>query len=88
MDFACRPMICRWVQWQEKSSGRSHGTEFAGQILPGHSEDSIIRTNMGKTIMLQHDVSSPRPYSRSHLISGTKGVAQKIPGAEDSLRRE
>ena len=29
--------------------------------------------------MLQHDVSSPRPYSRIHLISGTKGYAQKYP---------
>lgn len=29
--------------------------------------------------MLQHDVTSPRPYSRIHLVSGTKGVAQKYP---------
>jgi len=32
--------------------------------------------------MLQHDVSSPRPYSRIHLLSGTKGAAQKYPGPE------
>ena len=43
---------------------------------------TLIRTNKGKTIMVQHDVSSPRPYSRIHLISGTKGVAQKCPGPE------
>jgi hypothetical protein len=29
--------------------------------------------------MVQHDVSSPRPYSRIHLISGTKGIARKYP---------
>jgi hypothetical protein len=29
--------------------------------------------------MIQHDVTSPRPYSRLHLISGTEGVAQKYP---------
>lgn len=29
--------------------------------------------------MLQHDVTSPRPYSRLHTISGTKGFAQKYP---------
>ena len=29
--------------------------------------------------MLQHDVTSPRPYSRIHLLSGTKAVAQKFP---------
>jgi hypothetical protein len=40
---------------------------------------TVIRTNKGRTIMLQHDVSSPRVYSRLHLISGTKGAAQKYP---------
>ncbi|MDQ4139575.1 MAG: acetylgalactosaminidase, partial [Bacteroidota bacterium] len=34
----------------------------------------------GKTIMIQHDVSSTRPYSRIHLVSGTKGIASKWPG--------
>ena len=29
--------------------------------------------------MIQHDVTSPRPYSRIHLVSGTKGMAQKWP---------
>lgn len=32
--------------------------------------------------MVQHDVSSLRPYSRIHLVSGTKGTAQKYPGPE------
>jgi len=29
--------------------------------------------------MIQHDVTSTRPYSRIHLVSGTKGVASKWP---------
>jgi hypothetical protein len=29
--------------------------------------------------MVQHDVTSTRPYSRIHVVSGTKGVAQKYP---------
>ena len=29
--------------------------------------------------MIQHDVTSPRPYSRGFLVSGTKGIAQKYP---------
>jgi hypothetical protein len=32
--------------------------------------------------MIQHDVTSPRPYSRIHLISGTKGMARKWPDPE------
>ena len=39
---------------------------------------TIIRTNKGKTMMLQHDVSTLRPYSRIHLLSGPKGVAKNI----------
>jgi hypothetical protein len=40
---------------------------------------STIRTKKGKTIMLQFDVASPRPYSRIQLVSGTKGAALKYP---------
>lgn len=40
---------------------------------------TVIRTEKGKTMMIQHDVTSPRPYSRIHLVSGTKGVAVKYP---------
>jgi hypothetical protein len=45
----------------------------------GNMNTSVIKTDSGKTIMLQHDVSSPRVYSRIHLISGTKASAQKYP---------
>ena len=41
--------------------------------------NTIIRTAKGKTMLIQHDVTSPRPYSRIHLVSGTKGIAQKWP---------
>src|SRR5690606_13967453 len=52
---------------------------FVGKDYRGNMNTSIIKTHNGKTIMLQHDVSSPRPYSRIHLVSGTKGTAQKYP---------
>ncbi|HAH87516.1 MAG TPA: glycosyl hydrolase [Armatimonadetes bacterium] len=35
---------------------------------------SFIQTEMGRTILLEHDVVSPRPYSRLNLVQGTKGV--------------
>ncbi len=52
---------------------------FAGKEYRGNMNTTVIRTSSGKTIMIQHDVTSPRPYSRIHLISGTKGVASKWP---------
>lgn len=45
----------------------------------GDMNTTIIKTEKGKTIMIQHDVTSPRPYSRIHMVSGTKGFAQKYP---------
>ncbi len=45
----------------------------------GDMNTTVIRTEKGKSIMLQHDVTSPRPYSRIHLVSGTKGFAVKYP---------
>ncbi|MFK8265848.1 Gfo/Idh/MocA family protein [Capnocytophaga cynodegmi] len=40
---------------------------------------TLIQTEKGKTILLQHDDTSPRPYSRIFLISGTDGFIQKYP---------
>ena len=40
----------------------------------GDINTTLIRTYRGKTIMLQHDTTSPRPLSRFTLISGTKGI--------------
>ncbi len=45
----------------------------------GDMNTTLIKTHKGKTIMLQHDVTSPRPYSRIHMVSGTEGFAQKYP---------
>jgi predicted dehydrogenase len=45
----------------------------------GDMNTTLIRTEKGKTIMIQHDVTSPRPYDRIHKISGTKGFVQKYP---------
>ena len=45
----------------------------------GEMNTTLIRTVNGKSIMVQHDVSSPRPYSRLNLISGTRGIARDYP---------
>ncbi len=53
--------------------------QYVGLDYRGNINTSIIRTGKGRTIMLQHDVSSMRPYTRIHLISGTSGIARKYP---------
>jgi hypothetical protein len=52
---------------------------FSNKNYRGNMNTTSIRTQKGRTIMLQHDVTSPRPYSRIHLISGTKGMAREYP---------
>jgi predicted dehydrogenase len=54
-------------------------SEFANRNYRGNTNTTHIRTNLGKTILIQHDVSSTQPYSRIHLVKGTKGMAIKYP---------
>ena len=45
----------------------------------GDINTSIIKTTQGRTIMVQWDETSPRPYSRHNLIQGTKGTLAGFP---------
>ncbi len=45
----------------------------------GDHTSTLIRTHKGKTIELQHNVYTPRPYDRLHQLTGTKGFANKYP---------
>jgi predicted dehydrogenase len=40
----------------------------------GDINTTLIRTAMGRTIMVQWDEQLPRPYNRLNLLQGTKGV--------------
>lgn len=55
---------------------------YTNQPYRGNMNTTLIRSHQGRTILVQHDVSTIRPYSRIHLVSGTKGAAQKWPGPE------
>jgi hypothetical protein len=56
--------------------------QYLDKPYRGNMNTTLVRTYKGKTIMVQHDVSTPRPYSRIHVISGTKGSASKWPSPE------
>jgi predicted dehydrogenase len=49
------------------------------RYITGDLNTSIIKTVNGKTIMMQHDVSNPRPYSRHNRVMGTKGTFEDYP---------
>jgi len=48
---------------------------FAEKTYRGNMSLTTIRTTMGRTIMLQHDATSPSPHNVIHGIYGTKGAA-------------
>ncbi|MCL1973482.1 MAG: Gfo/Idh/MocA family oxidoreductase, partial [Bacteroidetes bacterium] len=58
------------------------------QYVRGDMNTTLIRTEKGKVILIQHDVTSPRPYDRLHKVSGTKGFAQKYPTPGICLDKE
>ena len=49
------------------------------KIEMGDMNTMLIKTKKGRSIMIQHDVSSPRPYSRINTITGTKGILADYP---------
>lgn len=59
--------------------------EAAQEYALGDMNTTLVRTQKGKTILIQHDVTSPRPYNRLHTVSGTKGFAQKYPFRQIAL---
>jgi predicted dehydrogenase len=72
-DFSMAPVA------KDLSAKDDFYKQFAGKSYRGNMNTTTIRTNTGRTIMLQHDVSSPNVYSRIHKVSGTKGSALKYP---------
>lgn len=72
-DFTMGPLIA------EKAKNDASLAEFVDKPMNGNMSTTTIRTVKGKSIMVQYDVSSARPYSRIQLLSGTKGAALKYP---------
>jgi predicted dehydrogenase len=48
-------------------------------FVAGDINTSIIKTALGRTIMVQWDEQLPRPYSRLNFIQGTKGALAGFP---------
>ncbi|MBO4465047.1 MAG: Gfo/Idh/MocA family oxidoreductase [Bacteroidales bacterium] len=60
--------------------------EEAADFRCGDHTMTMIRTSRGRTILLQHDVMTPRPYDRGYQLVGTDGFARKYPVPQICLR--
>jgi len=73
------------------SSLQSSLDEYSKQVDPtnefynhtgykhGDMNNSLIKTTKGRMILVQHDVVTPRPYSRINALAGTKGFHEGYP---------
>jgi hypothetical protein len=59
--------------------------EWKDSKFRGNMNTTLVHTALGKTMMIQHDVSSEQPYSRIHLVKGNKGMAVKYPESRIAL---
>lgn len=67
---------------------RDVNPDSAYAFANGQNTMTMIRTEKGKTIHIQHDVSSPRPYTRMYMVNGTRGFANKYPVEGYALESE
>ena len=67
--------LTRW-----RDANHPDADAFAGErYVCGDMNTSLIRTKRGRTILLQHDVVSPRPYSRINGLYGTAATFADYP---------
>ena len=58
------------------------------KVAMGDMNLTLIKTAKGRSILVEHDVSSPRPYSRLNTCTGTEGIFTGITfpkGEEDNF---
>lgn len=78
MDTTPSPAVC-----QHHASIVADGSGSASTAPNGFANGAVtttlMRTALGRTLLLSHDVQTPRPYSRGYRLVGTKGYADKYP---------
>jgi predicted dehydrogenase len=67
---------------------RGMEADSAYDFRNGEHTMTMVRTEKEKTVLIRHDVSSPRPYSRCYEVTGTKGFAQKYPQGGYAFRSD
>lgn len=66
---------------EDSNSMTDETNEFHGKtgFKHGDMNNTLIKTAKGRTILLQHDVVTARPYSRINMLAGTKAFHKGYP---------
>lgn len=65
---------------------RKRGYSEPEKFANADQTSTMIKTAKGKTILIEHDVMTPRPYDRMYQLVGTDGYAGKYPIEQYCLR--
>ena len=63
----------------QEIADKRYGKGVVEKYANGDNTMTFIRTEKGKTILVEHNVVTPRPYNRMYQVTGTKGFANKYP---------
>ena len=66
------------TEWRDQHVPKGNA-KWDEQYVAGDMNSSLIKTAKGRTILLQHDVVSPRPYSRLNNLQGSKAIFNDYP---------
>jgi hypothetical protein len=66
------------TEWREQHEP-TDSPKWRETYKAGDMNTSLIKTAKGRTILLQHDVVNPRPYSRLNNLQGSKAVFNDYP---------
>ncbi|HSA54537.1 MAG TPA: Gfo/Idh/MocA family oxidoreductase [Gemmatimonadaceae bacterium] len=66
------------TEWRAAHEPRA-SVRWRERYVCGDLNRSLVRTARGRVILLEHDVTSPRPYSRINSVQGTKGIFEDYP---------
>ena len=66
------------TEWREAKVEKGNA-KWNEKYVAGDMNSSLIRTVKGRTILLQHDVVNPRPYSRLNGLQGSKAIFNDYP---------
>ena len=58
---------------------KRYGKGAVEKYANGDNTMTMIRTHNGKSILVEHNTVTPRPYNRMYQVTGTKGFANKYP---------
>ena len=73
-------------------NGPKHVKRLTGRdsdrFASGDETSTLIHTALDRTMLIEHDVMTPRPYSRKYQIVGSEGYASKYPIEQLCFRKE